>query len=113
MLVDSRLGLLALIHGLFELPRVSLLVVNQTRIIIAFVEILEHRREYFGLFVRQSNLLVLRIHHLALQHTLEERRHAEDILVSGEDSLVLANHEGDDGRGQVTVPVLVSLHSGI
>jgi len=61
-----------LLRRRLQLPRVSLLVVEKTRVVVAFVEILEDRREHLGLFIGQRNLLTLRIQHLVLQHGLEE-----------------------------------------
>jgi hypothetical protein len=57
---------------LLKLPRISLLVVDEARIIVALVEILEDGREDLGLLIRQRDLLALRVEHLVLQHALEE-----------------------------------------
>jgi hypothetical protein len=50
----------------------------------------------------------LRVHHLMLQDTLKERRSGKDILVSGEDPLLLTDYESDDGRDGVPRPEPIS-----
>jgi hypothetical protein len=82
---------------LLQLPRVALLVVNETWVVVALVEVFENGREDFGFFVGKGYLLGLRVHHLVLQDTLEERRSGKNILVGGEDPLFLTDDEGDDG----------------
>lgn len=52
VMIHGRLGCApTVIDGLFNLPRVPLLVVEQTRVVVALVEKLEDRGEYLGLFI--------------------------------------------------------------
>jgi hypothetical protein len=91
------------IDGLLNLPRVPPLIVDQTWIVVALVEKLENGREDLWFLVWQRNpLVVLRIHNLPSQDVVEERRCAEDVLVSSKDPLLLADDQGHNGRGQVT-----------
>jgi hypothetical protein len=101
VVVDGGLGP-AILAGLFQLPRVPLLVVHQARVVVALVEELEDGREDFGFFVGQRDLLGLRVHQLVLQDALEEGRSTQDVLVGGEDPLLLTDDEGDDSRNGTT-----------
>lgn len=86
-------GLVAdLLRGRLELPRVTLLIVDEARIVVALVEIFEDRREDLGLFIRQGDLLALRVKHLVLHHGLEEWRNTEHVLMCGKDALLLTNN---------------------
>ncbi len=100
VVVDGRLGGSGPLVQLLDLPGVPALVLDEAGVIVALVEVLEHGREDLGLLVGQVDALALRVHILALQGLLEPRRGAEDVLVRGEDPLLLADHEGHDGRGQ-------------
>ncbi len=96
VVIDGSLGA-TIFASLLQLPRVPLLVVDQARIVIGLVKILEDGREDLGFFVGQRDLLGLRVHHLVLQDALEEGRGSEDILVGCKDPLFLADDEGNDG----------------
>ena len=112
VMIDGGLDGAATVVGyLFNLPRVPPLVVHQTRVVVAFVEILENRREDLGLLIGKRDLLVLRVHHLPFEDIVKERGAAEDILVRGEDTLLLADDQGHNRRGEVAKPgaVLVSV----
>lgn len=93
------------LRGLLQLPRVALLVVDEAGIVVALVKVLENRREDLGLFVRQGNLLALRVEHLILEDALEEGGDSEHVLVGGEDSLFLADDQGHDGRDGVAASI--------
>lgn len=110
MVIDGGFGA-GILAILFQLPRVALLAVHQPRIVVALVQVLENGREDLGFFIGQRDLLVLRVHHLVLEHALEERGSAEDILVGGENPLLLTYDEGDDsGDGVAGVRVGQILH---
>ncbi len=46
-----------------------------------------------------------------MQNVLEEGGHAQDVLMGGEDTLILTDYERDDSRGQVTAEHLRSAES--
>lgn len=99
MVVDGGL-VPAVIAACFHFPRVPLLVVDQAWVVIPLVEILKDGREDFGFFIGQRDLFCLRVEHLVLQDTLKEGGRAENILMGGEDPLLLADDEGyDSGDG--------------
>jgi hypothetical protein len=78
-----------------DLPRISPLVVDQPRIIIAFVEVFENGGKDFGLFVWEGDAFARRFHELASAGGLEEGRYTEDVFVSGEEALFAADDEGN------------------
>ena len=130
--VDGSLGggRAVLAVGPLELPRIAALVVDEAGVVVALVEVLEDRREDFGLVVGQGNALGCRegggaggrrgrrgrrgagravVQHVVLQGLLEERRGAEDVFVGGKDALVTADDERDDwGGGGSTELVIAS-----
>lgn len=122
--VDGSLGsgraVLAVV-GPLKLPRVVALVMDEARVVVALVEVLEHRREDFGLVVGQDNALGCReggwaggrrdrcgrrrdgrtvVQHVVLERLLEERRSAKDFFVGGKDALFPADDESDDWRSR-------------
>jgi len=60
-------------HGVLELPRVAVLVVQQAGVVVALVEVLENGREDLGFFVGKRNPLALRIEVLVPADALKER----------------------------------------
>ncbi len=72
-----------------------LLVVQDTWIVVAFVKILEDAGESFGFFVGDVNTLSILFEEQVLAFSLKVRRAAENVLVSCEQSLTLANHNSD------------------
>jgi len=97
--VDGGFDTALVARGL-QLPRVALLVVDEPRRVVAFVEILENRREDLGLLVGQRNLLGLRVCQLVVEDGLKEGGGEQDILVGGKDALVLADDQSHN-RGDV------------
>lgn len=105
MVIDGRLSA-TIILKLFDLPRVSLLVVDQARIVVPFVHVLQDGGEDFRFLISQVDALVVRrvcIHVHVRQVALEPRRCTQDIFVGGEDALVSSDNEGDNGRCQGAV----------
>jgi len=102
-MVDSRLNRSAtVVDRLLNLPRGLPLVVDQSGIIVALVEELQNGGEYLWLFVGEGNpLVILQVHHLPSKYAVEERRCTEDVLVSGEYPLLLADNQGHDRRRQI------------
>jgi hypothetical protein len=86
-----------------QLPGVSPLIVYESWVIIAFVEIFEHRGEDLGFFVGKCDSLCCRFHELSAACGLEEWRHAEDVFVCGEKSLLATDDECDYRGGQRAV----------
>jgi conjugal transfer/entry exclusion protein len=64
-----------LVNELLNLPRVPLLIVDQARVIVAFVEEFQDRREYLGFFVGECDPLVVGVRHVSCQDTVEEGRY--------------------------------------
>lgn len=101
------------IVGNLHFPRVPPLVVNQTRVIVAFVKILKDRREDLGRLIGKSDALggILDVAAvIVFEKVGKVRGSSEDIFVSGEDALLVADDEGDDGAdaagsGGLLVPV--------
>lgn len=96
--VDGDLAL----AGVLETPAVPLLVMLQTGVVVALVEVLEDGREDLGLLIRKVDPPGRRVEELALADGLEVGRVAEDVLVGSEEALVPADADGDDGRSQST-----------
>jgi hypothetical protein len=77
------------------------LVVDQARVVVALVQVLENGRENLGLLVGQVYPLVGRLEELAAAGCLEPGRVGQDILVCSEEALLVSNGDGDDGAGGV------------
>lgn len=73
-------------HGILELPRVVALAIEQVRVIVTLVEVLEDGGKDFGFFVGKVDSLTLGREELSSASRREERRHAKDVLVSCEQS---------------------------
>jgi hypothetical protein len=76
---------------------VPLLVVFETGIIVAFVEVFEHGREDFRLFIGKVDALVRCLEELVTARRLEERGMAEDVFMGGKEPLLRSDRECDDG----------------
>lgn len=100
VVVDSRFDWAVGIGGL-ELPRVAALAVDEAWVVVTLIQELKHGREDFGLFVRKRDALRVALGEVLVQSRLEERRKAEDVLVSGEEAVLVPDNERDDGRGGV------------
>lgn len=80
-----------------KLPGILALVVNETRRVVALVQVLEDGGEDLGVLFGKGETLARGLHVLLPQNGAEERRLGEDILVSGEYPLLRADDECDDG----------------
>ena len=67
----------------------------EPRIVVAFIEVFKDRGEDLGFFVRQRDAFGGCFHELSAAGGLEEGRDAEDIFVSGEETLFAADDESD------------------
>ncbi len=97
--VDGRFRVV--LGGHFELPGVAALVVQEARVVVAFVEVLEDGGEDFGALFGEGDALGGGLEELAAADGGEEGGGGEDVLVGGEEALLGADAEGDDGGGQV------------
>ncbi len=68
-------------------------------VVVALVEVLQHRREDFGLLLRERDPLALRLEELAAAEHLEEGALAQHVLVGREQPPFPAHRERHDGRG--------------
>lgn len=89
--------------GALELPRVAAFVVQQARVVVAFVEVFEHGGEDLWELVGEVNAFGGGFEELAAADGGEEGRGGEDGFVGGEEALFGANAEGDYGRGEGAV----------
>ena len=98
-MVDCRLRVL--LRGDFELPRISALVVEEAGVVVAFVEVFEDGGEDFGELFGEVDSFGGGLEELAAADGGEEGGVGEDVFVGGEETLLGADAEGDDGGGQV------------
>lgn len=99
-MVDS--GLEAAVVGcVFQLPSVSTLIVEETRVVVAFVEVFEDGGENLGELFGEIDSLGGGFEELPTANGSEEWRFRESVFVSSEKTLLRADAESDDGRGQV------------
>lgn len=82
-----------------ELPRVALLVVEQTWVVVTLVEIFEDGGEHLGFFVGNGDPLALCLEATSATGGLKERRLAEYILMCCKEPAISTNSQSDDGRG--------------
>ena len=82
--------------GVFQRPAASPLVKLEPRVVVAFVEIFENRRKDFGLVLGQINAFG-RLKELRSAKLSKVRAVAKDVFVGGEESLLAADAERDDG----------------
>lgn len=83
-----------------EFPRVALLVVKQTWVVVTLVEIFEDGGEHLGFFVGKGDSLALCLEATSAAGGLKERRLAEYFLVCCKESAISTNRQGDDRRGR-------------
>lgn len=96
MVHDSFASGTGYLPGRLQFPRVSLLVVNQTRVVIALVEILEDRREDLRGLVRKSNAL-WRLFDIVFQELSKVGCSSKDIVMCSEKAVFVADYKRDDG----------------
>lgn len=83
----------------FQFPRVSALAVHEPREVVALVQIFEHGREDLWRLIWQSDTPgrgVARLR-VVVEEVGKVGRSGQDILMGGENSLLVADEEGDDG----------------
>ena len=84
------------VAAVFQVPALPLGIVLEARVVIAFVEILEDRREDFGVFVGKVDAFVGAREELITAGGLEIGRVAKDIFVSCKETLLVSDRERDD-----------------
>ena len=83
----------------FKLPGVFTLVVEETGVVVAFVEVFEDGGEDLGDFFGEGDSFGGRLEELAADDCGEEGGSGEDVFMGGEEPLFGADAERDDGRG--------------
>ena len=83
----------------FKLPCVFTLVVEETGVVVAFVEVLEDGGEDLGDLFGEGDSFGGGLEELAAADCGEEGRSGEDVFVGGEEALFRADTECDDGGG--------------
>lgn len=109
--VDGRLGSPADLESVLQVPSVAFPVVLQARVVVTLVQVFEDGAEDFGFLVWQLDTPVCRLEELRAAGLVEEGRIGQDVLVGGEETLVAADGDGDDGRSQGSVLVVSMLIS--
>ena len=94
-------GLRILLRRHLEFPCVAALVVQEARVVVAFVEVFEDGGEDLRDFFGQGDPFSAGLEELAAADGGEEGGVGEDVFVGGEEALLGADAEGDDGGGQV------------
>lgn len=84
-----------------DLVRVALLAMDETGEVVSLVQELEDGAENLGLLIGEGDLPGGGVHITIAQRRSEEGRRREDVLVSGEEALLGADDESDDGRSRV------------
>lgn len=103
---DGRLGA-AIVRrrrrrrSILQQPDVATFVVYETRVVVALVEVLEDGGKDLRVLLGQADALVVGLEELAAAAGSEERGETEDLFVGGEETLLGADTEGDDGRSQI------------
>lgn len=88
---------------IFQLPGVSAPVVQQPRVIVSLVQILEDAGEDLGLLLRQADGLAVSVggfEKLSSTDIGKDRGHAEDFFMCGKESLFGSYADSDDGGGE-------------
>lgn len=86
--------------GVLELPGVARSVMNQPRVVVPLVEVLENGGENLRFLIGEVNPPALRIKELLAAGPIEEGRLAEDIFVRSKEPALAADGQGDDGGGR-------------
>lgn len=82
---------------ILEFPRVAAFVVQQARVVVALVEVLEDGGEDLGEFFGEVDAFGGGFEELAAADGGEEGGVGEDVFVGGEETLFGADADGDDG----------------
>ena len=88
-------GSTVFVFSAFELPGVAAFVVQQPRVVVAFVEVFEDGGEDFGEVVGQVDAFGGGFEKLATADGGEEGGGGKDVFVGGEEALFGADAEGD------------------
>ena len=97
-MVDGRLD--CIVVGwvcVFELPGIFTLVVQETGVVVAFVEVFEDGGEDLGDLFGEGDSFGGGLEELAADNGGEEGGGGEDVFVGGKEALFGTDAEGDDG----------------
>ena len=83
----------------FKLPCILTLVVEETRVVVAFVEVFEDGGEDLGDLFGEGDSFGGGLEELAAADCSEEGGGGEDVFVGGEETLFRADTECDNGGG--------------
>lgn len=106
--LDRPSGTSVIVIGL-QLPAVAALVVQEARVVVAFVEVFQHRGEDLGRFVGEGDAFGDGLEELGADYGGEEGGEGEDVFVGGEEAGGGADAEGYDWGGHCTVGWQVEL----
>ena len=87
--------------GVFEKPARSLLVICELRAVVTLVEVLQHSGEHFRFFVGQVDTFAVCFEELRPAELCEMCRLAQNVFVSGEETLGWTNADCDDGGVEI------------
>jgi hypothetical protein len=94
--VDDGFGGAVGAAAVFEIPALTLGVVFEARVVVAFVEVLEDGGKDFGVFVGEVDALVGAGEELVAAGGLEVGGVGQDVFVGCEEALLAADGESDD-----------------
>jgi hypothetical protein len=92
--IDRSLGTVC--STILKFPGILSLVVEQPGVVITLVKVLENRGQDLWLLFGQVDAFSIRLEELASAGCFEEGRLAEDIFVSGKETLLWTDTDGDD-----------------
>lgn len=97
---DCGLGIVpAVAFGLFEFPGVAAFVVEEARVVVAFVEVLKDGGEDLGEFFGEADSFGGRFEELAAADGGEEGGVGQDVFMGGEEAFFRADADSNNGRG--------------
>jgi hypothetical protein len=98
-MIDCRINrsLGTVCSTILQFPGILSLIMKQPRVVITLVKVLEDRRQDLWLLFGQIDAFSIRLEELASAGCFEEGRLAEDVFVSGKETLLWTDTDGDDG----------------
>jgi hypothetical protein len=93
-MIDRDVGIISFI---LEFPGIPLLVVEQLRVVVPLVQVLEYSREDFGLFIWQVDSSGVGLEELGFESGGEEGGPDEDFFVASKETLLGPDADCYDG----------------
>lgn len=87
----------------FEIPTRMSLVVVESRSVVAFIEVLENGREYFGCLIWDLDSFAVRLEELRPTGFGKVGALTKDVFMGGEEPLLRSDCDRDDGGVEVSV----------